>query len=205
MRTDIFAASIKQGEVVLYPTESFYALGVDATNSQAIRQLFCVKHREPGRPIALIAANLSQVKKYFVMSQAELWLAKKHWPGAVTILLKPKKKIAAGALAPLSSSPSLSFPRRGVGGDPRRIPLIGIRVPAHAQARVLALQAGAPITATSANLTDRPPTKSARKVKKDFPGILLLPGRCGRQVKPSTVIALRHNRILIIRQGSVHV
>ena len=169
--------------VFAYPTESFYALGVKATDAKAIRQLFRVKRREKNKPIALVAANLAQVKRFFKLSPFELVIAKMFWPGGLTILLSPKKSIAARAL-----------------GATR----IGVRVPAHAGARRLAAKLGVPITASSANISGQLPTKSATRVKKDFPGILVIPGRCGRQRLPSTVIATHETHIHIIRQGSVN-
>lgn len=168
----------------LYPTESFYALGVKATNRLAVEQLFRIKQREPGKPIALIAANLQQVRKFFIMSKTEERLARPFWPGSLTMLLKPKRTIQSAALGAKK---------------------IGVRVPAHVGARRIAARAAAPITATSANISGRPPTKSARKLKHDFPDILIMPGRCGRQTKPSTIINVQGSTITIIRQGSVRV
>lgn len=208
---------LQSGGLVAYPTESFYALGVDATNAKAVQRLFRAKGRKKGKSIALIAANLAQVRKFFYMTAAELRLAKKFWPalgsdpsamssgpkgararrGALTILLQPKSPTT-----PASGHPSLE--KEGTRSSPHRI-LIGVRVPAHAQARALALKAGVPITATSANRSGQPPTKSAAKVKRDFPGILVLPGRCGRQRRPSTVVMLENRSIITLRQGSVHV
>lgn len=177
-------SGIQRGKLFAYPTESFYALGVDATDTEAIRQLFHVKHRESGKPIALIAADVKQVKKFFYMSRPEERLARKYWPGALTIVLTPKQAIAVRAL-----------------GAHR----IGVRVPAHAGARRLAAKVGVPLTATSANISGQPPTKSAGKVKRDFPGILVMPGRCGRAAQPSTVVTIVKNKIQIIRSGAVYV
>ncbi len=168
--------------IQLFPTESFFALGVPANNPKAIQALFRIKRRESGKPIALIAANLAQVKKYFYLSTIEERLAKEYWPGSLTILLKPKRPIAARAL-----------------GAAR----IGVRVPAHAGARRLAALAGAPLTATSANISGQPPTKSASTVKQAFPDILVMPGRCGRATKPSTVVEVLRDRIVILRDGAV--
>ena len=184
----------KQPTIVAYPTESFYALGADARDPKAIKELFRLKHREQGKPVALIAADLKQVKKFFIMSKAETELAQQFWPGALTILLQPKKTIAADALFPTTPPPLLKKE-----GTKR----IGVRVPAHAGARRLAKQVGAPITATSANISGQPPTKSSTRVKRDFPGILIVPGRCGRQRKPSTVIEGHGNHFHILRAGSI--
>lgn len=191
----------KLSDIFAYPTESFYALGADATEARTIRQLFRVKHREPGKPIALIAGDLHQVRKYFYLSPAELKVAKKYWPGAVTILLRPKKAIAAAALLGTTQS---RHSARQPSYDRRVGNRIGVRVPAHAQARKLALKVGAPITATSANISGQPPTKSAAKVKRVFPGILVVPGKCGRAKKPSTVVEIMNHKIKIIRKGAVN-
>jgi hypothetical protein len=99
----------------LYPTESFYALGVKATNRLAVEQLFRIKQREPGKPIALIAANLQQVRKFFIMSKTEERLARQFWPGSLTMLLKPKRTIQSIALGAKK---------------------IGVRVPAHVTRRI---------------------------------------------------------------------
>lgn len=195
--------------IFAYPTESFYALGVPATAAKAIQQLFRLKHREPNKPIALIAADIAQVKKFFYVSPAELRLMKKYWPGALTILLRPKTPssprpssgrrgvIAVSALLGLTSPSPLLTLRRG----PARV---GVRVPDHAPARELALECGAPITATSANISGQPPTKSARKLKRDFPDIMIVPERCGKEHLPSTVVEIINNKIIIHRQGSLN-
>jgi L-threonylcarbamoyladenylate synthase len=213
--------TIRQGGIIAYPTESFYALGADATNVSAIKKAFRMKGR--GRkPIALIAADIKQVQRFFYLSPKENELVRKYWPGPVTVLLKPKTAIAARALSPTTPSrrtsrsgrPSLK--KEGTGWSPRRTLRIGVRVPAHEQARALALYVGAPITATSANRTGRRPTKSASRVRARFPTVPLVPGACGRGTKPSTVIevvpsspnlsSLRGRRgVVVLRAGSVKV
>ncbi|MBI4089993.1 MAG: L-threonylcarbamoyladenylate synthase [Candidatus Kerfeldbacteria bacterium] len=195
------AAIIRNGGVVVYPTESFYALGANATNAQAVSKIFSLKRRDQ-KPIALVAGNWQQVERFFMMNKAEQSLGHRYWPGALTVLLKPKRKIAADAL--LGTTPPRS---RSASGHPfleRRGHIgVGVRVPAHAQARTLALAVGVPITATSANLSGRPPTKSAAKVRGDFPGILIVPGRCGRQRLPSTVASIQAGRVRTVRPGAV--
>lgn len=198
-------SGIHRRKLFFYPTESFYALGADATNEKAIRELFRVKHREKNKPIALIAADLAQVKKFFVLSKAEERLAKKFWPGPLTILLTPKKIIAADALFGTTPTSPSRFVRTGHPSSGRKGRYrIGVRVPNHAGARALAKQVGAPITATSANRSGQSPTKSFNKVKREFPGILGVPGRCGRLRKPSTVIEIVNRNVIILRPGAIH-
>lgn len=199
---------IKAGGVVVYPTESFWALGTDATNRAAVARVFRLKGRGK-KPIALIAGSMKQVESFFVLTKAERALARKHWPGAMTLLLRPKRKIAARALAPTTPSRRMaghpSLEKEGTGWGPRRFMPIGVRVPGHARARQLALSAGVPITATSANISGHLPTKSAAKVKRQFPDILVMVGRCGRARRPSAVIEIRGQRVQVIRRGTMRI
>lgn len=175
---------LKRGGLVGYPTESFFALGADATNAHAIRLIYTVKAREIGKPIALIASDLRQVKRFFAMSSTEERLAKRHWPGALTIVLQPRKMIAARAL-----------------GASR----IGVRVPPHATARKLAKELGRPITATSLNVAGQPPMKSRAMAARKFFGLALTPGRCGSATRPSTVVAIQRGQPIVLRSGAVRV
>lgn len=196
------AAIIRAGGVVAYPTESFYALGADATNARAVRKVFNLKGRGKLKPIALIAGNQRQVERFFTITKAERSLARRYWPGAVTILLRPKKVLAADALlgttpsrrAKRSGHPSLE--RRGSNG-------IGVRVPRHRVAVGLARLVGRPITATSANLSGGRPTKSARRVRAWWPDVPVVAGACGRATKPSTVVMVEGRSLLTIRPGAV--
>ncbi len=176
------ARALLAGEIIAFPTESFWALGVLATKSDAIDRLFRAKYREKNKPIALIAASRAQVEAFFHLSATEKVLADRFWPGSLTILLKPKASIAAKSLGAR---------------------YIGVRVPAHAASRKLAAIAGAPITATSANESGQPATKSGRVVARAFPDIERLSGACGRQRLPSTIVRFRGRHMTLIRQGAV--
>src|SRR6185503_6322688 len=166
------AELIKKGQVVAYPTESYYALGADATNPTAIRKLFRLKKRQAKNPIALIAADMLQVQKYFYLSAEEMTIAEKHWPGPLTMLLQPKvpglkavadddqRYIATQALGVIpNTKPSADRGLIGglvdavtTGSLPRPV-LVGVRVPGHSLVRGLAKSAGVPLTATSANIS----------------------------------------------------
>ncbi len=192
---------LRFGNVAAYPTESFFALGADATNARAIRKIFRLKGRGKN-PIALIAGSIAQVERFFYVDKEERRLMRSYWPGALTILLKPKKAIAADAL--LSTTPSRpssghpSLERRGSYG-------VGVRVPKHAVARRLAQSLGCPITATSANISGEKPTKLRTVVVRTFHGIVMVHGTCGASKKPSTVVSLSSGKINVLRKGAVNV
>jgi len=133
-------AALQAGELVVYPTETFYAIGADAFSPTALRRLFEVKRREPGRPIGLIAADsamaFSLAREIPIDARR---LADAFWPGPLTLVLPARDDIA----------PELT------GSDG-----VGVRVSPNPVARALSAGIGRPITATSANLNGQPPAST---------------------------------------------
>jgi L-threonylcarbamoyladenylate synthase len=87
-------AALAAGEAIVYPTETFYALGVDALSSPALERLFAIKGREPGKPVALIAAHTAMA---FALARevpaAARVLAEAFWPGPLTLVLPARDGI----------------------------------------------------------------------------------------------------------------
>ena|SRR3989338_9946303 len=175
-----------QGQVIAAPTETAYGLMADATNRRALAQVVKIKGREPGKPIALVAADEKMVRRYFQMTNTEKRLAKKFWPGPLTLLLRPKQSLPVSVTSP-----------RG---------LVGVRVPGDSWLRQLITAVNKPLTATSANRAGGPTpyTPAAVKTALARRGLKYLVD-AGR-LKPrlvSTVIRLAGNEILIIRPGAI--
>ena len=91
-------AALAAGEAIVYPTETFYALGVDALSLRALDRLFAIKGREPGKPVALIAADTAMAFAVAreVPAQARV-LAQAFWPGPLTLVLPARAEIPARA------------------------------------------------------------------------------------------------------------
>jgi L-threonylcarbamoyladenylate synthase len=88
-------AALQAGELVVYPTETFYAIGADAFSSTALERLFLLKGREPGRPVGLIAADTAMAFSVARDISADARrLAKAFWPGPLTIVLPARDEIA---------------------------------------------------------------------------------------------------------------
>ncbi|MGZ6253037.1 MAG: L-threonylcarbamoyladenylate synthase, partial [Candidatus Binataceae bacterium] len=89
-------AALAAGEAIVYPTETFYALGVDALSLRALDRLFAIKGREPGKPVALIAADTAMAFAIAreVPAQARV-LAQAFWPGPLTLVLPARAEIPA--------------------------------------------------------------------------------------------------------------
>lgn len=179
------AALIRQGRVVAFPTETSYGLAADPRAAAAIRRLCAIKGR--GRkPVALIACDLRQAKRIGAFSPMEEALARRFWPGPLTLVVRKRVKL----------------PGLLTAGRPR----IGIRVSENRTARALARACGFPITATSANRSGTAETYSIATLRRAFQSArkkpdLVLDGGTLRQRPPSTVVEIRHGRLLVHRSG----
>jgi L-threonylcarbamoyladenylate synthase len=126
---------MRRGAVIVYPTDTAYAIGCDATNAAAVRRIFRIKGRPADKAMPMICADLRMAKKYFLLTAHCSLLTREHWPGPLSVVVKAKKGIAKAALG------------RGTAA---------IRVPDSDIARTLSKFLGRPLIATSANLSGRP-------------------------------------------------
>ena len=179
-------AALKRGEVIVFPTETFYGLGADAINSAAVEQVVSLKGRRLESPVAVIIADSEMLEQIVTeVSPLALKLIERFWPGPLTLILPAKKDLPA----PLINRD---------GG-------IGVRVSSHPLATRLARGLGRPITATSANPTGKEPARSVARALGYFSGrveIFLDGGRLQGKIG-STVAAIVDRRLKIIREGAI--
>lgn len=177
---------LRKNVVVAVPTETAYGLLAGARRPEALARVVRIKGREPGKPMALVAANLTMVRRYFYLTRPELDVAEKFWPGPLTLLLKPKQK----------------FPRQVVGLRGR----VGVRVPGDAWLQKLCGVFGRPLTATSANLAGTKAAYSCIQVKRQLVRRGLEVIVDGGRLKPkpvSTVAVYVRGVWRVIRQGAI--
>ena len=178
-------AALKAGDLVVYPTETFYAIGADAFSSIALRRLFEVKGREPGRPVGLIAADAAMA--FSVAREIPLdarRLADAFWPGPLTLVLPARDDIADEL--------------KGPDG-------VGMRVSPNPVARALSAGLGRPVTATSANLTGEAPASTLDEARAGLGEKVkvYLEGGKSTASAPSTVIAVGGHGWRMIRVGVI--
>jgi L-threonylcarbamoyladenylate synthase len=179
-------AALNADELVVYPTETYYGLGADATSPRALERLFAIKRREPDKPVALIVADLAMARQMVAeIPAAALRLADAFWPGPLTMVMPARAGIHAGLL--------------GRDGG------VGLRVSSHPVARELVRRLGRPLTATSANLAGEPPAsriEQARTAFGDTVAVYLEGGRLGLSAA-STVVAFDGSRPNVLRVGPI--
>jgi L-threonylcarbamoyladenylate synthase len=140
--------------------------------------------------LPVIVGSFAQAQKYFIFSRVELALARRFWPGPLTLVLKTRSKKLAVA----------------VGGN-----YVAVRWSANTIAARLAICAGAPITSTSANISGKPGCFTIASVKRQlgsaignqaYPDMFLNGGTLKRSL-PSTIVRVVRDRIVVIREGKI--
>ncbi len=180
------ARLLRQGRLVAYPTETFYAIGADPFSPDAIDRIFEVKGRPERMALPLIAGDESSLKlcvREFPDTAARLAAA--FWPGALTLVFAAAEDI----------------PSRVLGG--RRT--VGVRLSPNLIASGLARAAGVPLVSTSANLSGHPAPSSAAEVEHAIGGSvdLILDGGVTRGGQASTILDLTTDPPSVIRSGAV--
>jgi len=173
---------LRKGGLVVYPTETCYGLGADATNVKVIKRVYKVKKRPYSKPIHIIVSSLKMMGKYGEITKEIKFLVKKFMPGPLNIVTEKKKTI-----------PKILNPND-----------IAFRIPNNHVALKLVQEAKIPITATSANISGQPPLYKIKDVIKTFENKVEMILDCGnlKKVKPSTFIDMR-SKPRILREGPI--
>jgi L-threonylcarbamoyladenylate synthase len=180
------ASIIEEGGIVAFPTESFYGLGVAATDPSALQRLFQIKKRDPSLPILVLISSINELSRYAASIPPEaLELARLFWPGGLTLVFEASQGL-----------PSLLTAGTGK---------IGIRISGHPVAHALTLALTIPITGTSANISGERPCTTAEQVVQFFNGQLdlILDGGITKGTRPSTVLDVTSDPPLLIREGII--
>ena len=179
------AEIIKSGGMAVFPTETVYGLGADATNPVAVAKVFEIKGRPHFDPLIVHVSSIDEAKALWAQCPpvAEK-LMKRFWPGPLTIVLPKTDKIPDIVTAGL--------------------PSVAVRMPNHPVATVLLAAAGCPIAAPSANRFGHASPTSAQAVEEELgKDILILDGGPARVGIESTVIAFDGERPQLLRPGGV--
>jgi L-threonylcarbamoyladenylate synthase len=182
----VFAVeALRRGEIVAYPTETFYALGVDALDELALARLRLLKGRKEKAISVLVDGPEMLGGLVSKVSPRAAALMRGHWPGALTLALPARRGIPAPLVA------------EGC---------IAVRQSPHPTAQALVSRFGRPLTATSANRAGEPPVTTAEAVDEIFEGrCRILHGGTTPGGQASTLARVRGDRVEILRQGAVEI
>jgi L-threonylcarbamoyladenylate synthase len=180
------AESLRQGGLVVFPTETVYGLGANALDPAAIDRIYAVKRRPRTSPLIVHVASPEMAQDLVSdwPPNAEI-LSRRFWPGPLTLVLPKGPRIADGLTAGLGT--------------------VGLRMPAHPIARALLDAAQIPIAAPSANrFTELSPTSAAHVLASlgDEVGFILDGGPTTIGIE-STVLSLAQDIPLLLRPGMI--
>jgi L-threonylcarbamoyladenylate synthase len=182
---DAAARVISSGGVIAFRTDTFYGLGVDPFNREAILRIRGLKGREDDKPILLLISDESEVNRFIEQSEFFKLVAKAHWPAPLTLIGVSLPEVPIELTAGTKS--------------------LGVRLPDDDEVRSLVRACGGALTATSANVSGQPPARTAKEVENYFPsGIdLIIDGGESKAVEPSTVLDLNGANPKLVREGAV--
>jgi L-threonylcarbamoyladenylate synthase len=179
---------LNKGGVVIAPTETVYGIIADETKNSAVEKIYQIKERDNKKPLQILLPNIAEAQKYIKFNDKSLELAKKNWPGALTLILEA---VDGHSIADNINSVDNSY---------------GIRVPNSQIIQDILEKFGKPVAATSANISgDNAAVSIASLDKKiiDLADYIIDGGECSIG-QSSTVIDYRdEENPKILRQGSV--
>ncbi len=176
---------MKQGGVIVYPTDTVYGIGCNALDEFAVRRVFDIKERS-SKPMPILARDMVWVEELVYMNDQHRKMAAKFWPGKYTLVL-PKKEI---------------IPHSVTTG----LPSVGIRIADHQFTDRLLAKFGYPIIATSANISGGEATGDISKIIEEFSGRrwrpdLIIDAGVLPKSNPSVIIDCSSEKPKVLRVG----
>ena len=172
---------LKNGKIIIYPTETSYGLGASARNRKAIKKIHAIKKQPKNKPISIIVPSLAIAKKFGKIAGKTERLAKRFMPGPLTLVVE-KRKVVPKELS-----------EKG----------IAFRISSNKIANDLCKELGGAITATSANLYGGKPIYSGKKVIKEFAAKVDLIIDSGELPKRKASTLYDVEKRIILRKGTV--
>ncbi|MCH8741799.1 threonylcarbamoyl-AMP synthase [Patescibacteria group bacterium] len=173
--TEIVIGLIKEGKVIIFPTDTVYIPVADATNKKAVRKVFQIKQRSQKTPFPIFVKDIKMAKKFARIDKTQEKFLKTVWPGKITVVLKRRKT---------------KTKLYGVAKD-----TIALRIPDFKPVNLLSEKLKIPLVGTSANISGKPASGNLKKIlsqlrnKEYQPDLVIDAGNLPKS-KPSTVLDL---------------
>lgn len=184
-KSDISKAisALKNGQVIVYPTDTLYGLGADIYNDIAVRKVFEIKKRPFNDPLSIAVSNFIELEKIAFINDKTKILINKFLPGKLTLILKKKDVVSDLITAGLDK--------------------VAVRIPDNKIALELLSEFG-PLTATSANVHGLKTPGIINDISmqfKDNIAVYLDNGKVEDQA--STIVDITGEKVRIVRQGAI--
>lgn len=174
---------LKDGGIIIFPTDTFYGIGCDLYNKEGIEKLLSIKNEDKNKLFSFIFSDFKNITKYAKVSDYSFKLMKKLLPGPYTFILPAAKEI-----------PKKLWSRRQT---------VGIRIPNHNIALMLAEGLGNPIVSTTASNRLGEPLTDIFEIKNVFNiSVDLMLASSNVSFEPSSIVDLSGEEPVIIREGA---
>lgn len=182
---------LKKGGLLVYPTETVYGLGVDATSAHALEKLWNFKGERGSKPVLVAVDGPEMAEKYVEITSLGKKVVQKYWPGPVAIVGKSKGLVSKKAQGQTDT--------------------LGLRMPDNKMVLKIISFFGKPITSTSANISGRETARDLAEFEKTIPkkslklvDLFIDAGKISESL-PSTIVDITRGKPKVLRQGKVQV
>lgn len=174
---------LRQGGVIIYPTDTTYGIGCDIYNRKGVKKIFQIKQRDSRKPFSFICNDLAEISNYAQVSNFAFKIMKRHLPGPYTFVLEATKIVPD----------SLSTKQKTVG----------VRIPENKICQEIVRELGHPLVTTSANLSGEETLQDPQEIDAQMGRMVEMVIDGGISLgEASTVISLVDDEIEVLRVGS---
>ena len=178
---ELLSNEIINKKLIIFPTDTVFGIGCDATNTTTIKQIYKLKERNETKTLLLNFPNIKSIEKFAKLTKIEKFLLKDF--GSLTLIVKVKKDTP---LSPLTIQNNE----------------IGVRIPNNKTLQTILKKVKTPLISTSCNKSGNPPCITANDAEKIFPQIPILQTNETLSGTPSTILRIK-DKIEILREGSI--
>ena len=182
---NLAAKLLKSNGLVILPTDTIYGIAANANSDSAIQKIYNLKKRSKKKPIAIFLKNIIEIEKNFILNDLEREIIQKYIPGAITIILRPKKNNKFSKLLNQNNDS------------------VAVRIPNHKFCLKLLNEFSGPIAISSSNVSGQKEINNINLLEKQFNNDvdLIIEGELGKKQIASTIIKIENNEVKILRQG----
>lgn len=181
------AKAIKEGKLIIFPTDTVYGIGTNAYNEEACKKIYEIKGRPSCKPLIILISDTSMIEDLVEnISPKEQKIIEKFWPGPLTIKFKKRKGILPDIIS---------------AGDE----YVRIRLIKNGLIYKIIEKAEVPVVAPSANISGHPTGIKIDNIIKELGGKVDYILDCGdyKSDEPSTIVQVEDEKIVVIREGKI--
>ena len=176
--------ALNNHQVIAFPTETVFGLGVFYDDYEAYELLNQIKRRKEDKPYTMMLSKVEDIDKYALLDNKYKNIIEKYMPGSLTILVRSKENVPG-------------YVTHDTG-------IIGIRIPSNKEALELLNYVKKPLLVPSANRADQPPARTSEEAVAIFGDEVkvVVPGQI-QSGEPSTIVDLTGSEIKLVRKGPI--